>query len=124
MREEKDAPPQAPRQASAPASCQSQSEGRTMTATKTNATASSGHLRRAPRLALLVLSVLAALAAGAGPASALAAPALHIASSHYPPSVPAGSYAKYTLAVSNPGDAPTSEEEEATVKFTVPAGFE
>jgi len=66
-------------------------------------------------LALLALAV---------PASALGAPVLDIGSSHYPTSypVPAGTYAKYTLKVSNTGDAPTSAN--VNVDFAVPAGLE
>ena len=56
------------------------------------------------------------------PASALAAPTLGLSSTHVPPSVPAGTHAKYTVAVSNTSVAdPTSGEIE--VDFSVPAGL-
>ncbi|HXR31315.1 MAG TPA: hypothetical protein VN752_09265 [Solirubrobacterales bacterium] len=58
----------------------------------------------------------------AGPTSALAAPVLGIDTDHVPASVPSGTHVKYTIAVSNTGDAPTTEP--VTVNFSVPAGLE
>jgi hypothetical protein len=56
------------------------------------------------------------------PASALAAPTLGLSATHVPPSVPAGTHAKYTVAVSNTSVSdPTSGEIE--VDFSVPAGL-
>jgi hypothetical protein len=69
-----------------------------------------------------VLATLAALALLALPAAASAAPELQVGSSHIPAAVPAGTHGIYTLAVSNPGDASTTEPIE--VDFSVPAGYE
>jgi hypothetical protein len=57
-------------------------------------------------------------------ASAATGPVLDIQSSHVPAGapVPAGTYARYTLVVSNTGDQETTEP--VTVEFNVPAGLE
>jgi hypothetical protein len=75
------------------------------------------------KIAILAASVLALLGL-AGPASALADPVLDVNSSHIPPGsqVPAGTYAKYTLVVSNTGTTETTGN--VTVHFSVPAGLE
>ena len=72
---------------------------------------------------MLAAAVLAAMALTA-PASAFSDPVLDIGSSHVPTSapVPAGAYAKYTLAVSNTGATETTGN--VTVHFSVPAGLE
>jgi hypothetical protein len=79
---------------------------------------------RSKRIATLAAS-FAALAL-AGPASAFGAPepVLQVSSTHLPVSkpVPAGSYAKYTLAVSNAGTAATSGS--VNLDFAVPTGLE
>ncbi len=77
---------------------------------------------RTKRIATLATAI-AALALAA-PASALAAPALEVQSTHVPGAgpVPAGSYAKYTLAVSNAGTTATSGS--VNVDFDVPTGLE
>src|SRR5262249_5941160 len=90
-------------------------EGRTM---KTLATKARGH-RRSALLATLVGS--AALLGLAGPAAALGAPVLNVNSSHVTAKVPVGYPVKYTLAVTNTGDAVASGP--ITVKFAVPAGL-
>jgi hypothetical protein len=76
---------------------------------------------RATKIILSAASALAALFL-LGPAEAFAAPVLEVASSHYPASVPAGTYARYELKVSNAGDVPTSGG--ITAHFAVPAGLE
>jgi uncharacterized repeat protein (TIGR01451 family) len=77
---------------------------------------------RTTRIAILAASAVAALAVAA-PAPALAAPVLGLGATRLPASdpVPAGSYLKYTLAVSNTGTSETSEN--VTVHFNVPAGL-
>jgi hypothetical protein len=77
---------------------------------------------RAPRrLSKLIGALIGAVAllGLAGPASALADPVLSVTSTHVLSSVPAGTYAKYTLSVSNTGADPTSGD--VTVDFSVPA---
>ena len=80
--------------------------------------------RTAKRLiAFLSGAVAAALAIAALAAPALAAePVLQVDSTHYPATVAAGTYAKYTLKVSNGGDESTSGE--VIVDFAVPSGME
>jgi hypothetical protein len=78
------------------------------------------------RKTTIVVSVFAALGLSA-PASVIAAPVLDVQSSHVPATVPAGTYAKYTLEVFNVGDAPTTAgfgQPGVTVTFAVPAGLE
>jgi hypothetical protein len=79
---------------------------------------------RARRAAALISALVAvtAMLAVVAPAAALGAPVLEVESSHDPPSVPAGTYAKYTLKVSNTGDEPTNGD--VTLDFTVPAGLQ
>jgi hypothetical protein len=73
------------------------------------------------RVTTLVATAFALLML-AGPAQAFGAPVLQIGSSHVLSTVPAGTYARYTLVVSNtsPTD-PTSGD--VTVDFAVPAGL-
>ncbi len=57
------------------------------------------------------------------PASVIAAPVLNVGTSHHPVTslVPAGSYARYEVAVSNVGS--TDTESQITVDFSVPASL-
>jgi uncharacterized repeat protein (TIGR01451 family) len=75
------------------------------------------------RFAGALATAVAAMAmlAIAAPGVAGAAPVLDVKSSHYPPSVPLGTTAKYTIVVSNSGDATSSAP--ITVDFTLPAGL-
>jgi hypothetical protein len=73
------------------------------------------------KIATLAAAALAALAL-AGPAQALGAPELEVSSSHKPEKVPAGTFAKYTLKVSNKGSEETTEDP-IDVHFAVPAGL-
>jgi len=72
------------------------------------------------RLGSLLIAVFA-VAALVAPASALADPVLKVSSSHYPPGLPSGTSAQYTLIVSNTGTTNTTGD--PTVTFTVPAGL-
>jgi len=92
-----------------------------MSATKATTARSSRAMWRTLRLTLLATTTLAVLAL-TGPDLALASPQLHLASSHAPNTVPAGTYARYTLAVSNPGTSETTSN--VSVNFSVPAGLE
>jgi len=85
---------------------------------RTTAKITRGHR---PTALLGTLFAAAALLALAAPASALADPVLSPSSSHVLAEVPAGTYAKYTLTVSNTGADPTSGD--LTVDFSVPAGL-
>ncbi len=78
---------------------------------------------RTKRIAAFATIVAAFVLAGSTSALA-AAPALDIQSTHVPATapVPAGTYAKYTLVISNTGDEETTEP--VTVDFSVPAGLE
>ncbi|HEX5762186.1 MAG TPA: hypothetical protein VFY04_03585 [Solirubrobacterales bacterium] len=66
------------------------------------------------------------------PAAASAAPALGVQMSHYEPAtgtpgstaIPAGTYVRYQIVVSNTGDVPTSSSEAVTVDLSLPAGLE
>jgi hypothetical protein len=77
---------------------------------------------RTKKLAALLGTTLAL--ALVGPAAALGAPVLKIDSSHQLAKLPAGTYAKYELTVSNTGTSFTSESAPVTVNFSVPAGLE
>jgi uncharacterized repeat protein (TIGR01451 family) len=85
---------------------------------KTNAKNTRGR-RPTPLLGALV--AVTALFTLATPASALAGPVLDVSSSNYPQRVPVGTHTRYTIIVSNAGDAATSGEIE--VDLTVPAGL-
>jgi len=74
------------------------------------------------RAALTVTSAFATLL-WVAPATALADPVLDVSSSHILPGVPVGTYAKYTIAVSNTGSSATSASEPIDVNFTLPAGL-
>jgi hypothetical protein len=89
---------------------------------RTTTTTMTGLPRPGGLLGALVATTAFAALALVGPASALAAPVLDVSSSHYPSTVPAGTYAKYTVIVSNSGTTETSGA--ITVDFTVPAGLE
>jgi hypothetical protein len=58
------------------------------------------------------------------PTQALGAPVLDLESSHYPATIPAGTHAKYEIALSNTGSSATSEAELPTVEFSAPAGLQ
>jgi hypothetical protein len=77
---------------------------------------------RKPTALLGALIATTALLCLAAPAPALGAPVLHVRSTHYPATVPAGTAAQYALTVSNRGDAVTSGD--ITVEFTAPAGMQ
>jgi hypothetical protein len=71
---------------------------------------------------IAILATAAALCAFASPATALGAPVLDLDAAHVPATgAPPGTFAKYTLTVSNVGSTPTSGN--VTVNFTVPAGL-
>jgi hypothetical protein len=88
-----------------------------MTRTSRNARAPRG-----PGALLGVLIGAVALLSATVPASALAGPELQVDSTHYPATVPAGTYASYELVVKNKGDAASTDP--ITVELTVPAGLE
>ena len=72
--------------------------------------------------ALAALAAALGMSAIAGPAQALAAPVLDVSMSHVlKTGVPAGTYAKYEIVVSNTGDAFTGGV--IDVEFTLPAGL-
>ena len=98
--------PQTPSRAPPPPSRQPQAEGGAMSTHK--------------RAAILTASILAAFAL-AGPAQALGAPTLKIASTHVLSTIPAGTYARYTLTVSNTGSTATSGD--VTALFSLPVGL-
>jgi hypothetical protein len=92
-----------------------------MRTTKTTLGTRSHHFSVRATLGLGALLLALALST---PASALAAPVLQLDVDHNPPEVASGTYAKYTLIVTNIGDEATEEGNNPVLEFSVPPGME